>query len=386
MYRAGPVKELTYHRYNSLLFISHTASREATSALYVNGPVLGAVTLANVLLVGAFIMVMAIALTRRNFNPLVTLGDALASFLSDPDPTTQDSCLVTKNEIKGGLWGGQEASYWFTQSCRWFHVPSVTRWAIWLLTWLVPVGLTTAALTLAAIREPNNPFGSFDKATAVYKVPGKLPRTGLAIIVALPHLLLGVLYLTTNALLTTCYLSHESSQYAAGLPLPLRVSTGQPIGSQTTSLYLTLPRPISWILFFLVTAMGFLVSQGVTVVTVDRDSGSSTSGIGFAPLPLLLLAVLLLVMGFGVLGMSLRKVDSRGAVESGQPAGNPLVLRGGTCSAVLSARCHRVPHEIGVEASQVRWGVVREGVGMSAGHATFSNRSVGDVLVGRSYA
>jgi hypothetical protein len=32
--------------------------------------------------------------------PLVTLGDAIASFLEDPDLTTKDMCLLSKEEIE----------------------------------------------------------------------------------------------------------------------------------------------------------------------------------------------------------------------------------------------------------------------------------------------
>ncbi|RSL38930.1 hypothetical protein CEP53_014455 [Fusarium sp. AF-6] len=358
---------------------------ESEASLNVNGPLLGAITLVNLVIVLALVISLALALTQRSFNPLVTLGDALASFLADPDPTTQDSCLITKAEVKKGVWGEREAKYWFTQSSRWYHVPSFSRWAVWAAAWFVPFALAVVALVLGALAGPKNPFSSFGKATVVYQLPEGAPRAGLAIIAALPQLLLGVLYVSTNALVTLLFLSHEFSQYSLGSLLPFRVSSGQPIGAQTTSLYLTLPRPVSWLLFFMVTAMAFFLSQGVFLVSLDHSEGS-TSGIGFSPLPLLLLVSLMLILGLGVAGLSLRKVDPRGAVESGQPAGNPLTLRGGTCSAVLSARCHRVPRESGVEALEVRWGVVREGVGMNAGHATFSGRPVGDIMVGRAYA
>lgn len=357
---------------------------ESEASLNVNGPLLGAITLVNLVIVLALVISLALALTQRSFNPLVTLGDALSSFLADPDPTTQDSCLITKAEVKKGIWGVREAKYWFTQSSRWYHVPSSSRWAVWVSAWFVPFALTVAALVLGALAEPKNSFSSFNKATVVYKLPEGAPQAGLAIIAALPQLLLGVLYISTNALVTLLFLSNEFSQYSLGSLLPFRVSSGQPIGAQTTSLYLTLPRPVSWLLFFMVATMAFLLSQGVFLVSLDH-SGGSRSGIGFSPLPLLMLATLMLVLGFGVAGLSLRKVDPRGAVEGGAPAGNPLTLRGGTCSAVLSARCHRVPRESGVEALEVRWGVVREGVGMNAGHATFSGRPVGDIMVGRAY-
>ncbi|GKU16125.1 unnamed protein product [Fusarium langsethiae] len=369
--------------YNAIIITTEQPDK-SNSSLNVNGPLLAAITLVNLVLIFTYAIAIALALTRQSFNPLVTLGDALTSFLADPDYSTQDSCLITKEEIKKGLWGDREGKYWYSQSSCWYNIPSASRWATWILTWITPVGLTAAALALGAMEDPKKAFSTFGKATVVYELPTGMSRPGLAIVAALPQLLLGLLYLSSNALLTLFYLSHEFSQFSSEL-LSFRVSSGEPLGAQTTSLYLTLPRPVSWMLFFLITAMAFLLSQGVLLVSVDGSEGSTT-GIGFSSLPLLILLVLLLVLASGVVTLSLRKVDPRGTVESGAPAGNPLTLVGGTCSAVLSARCHRVPRENGVETLEVRWGVVREGVGMNAGHATFSGRPVGDIMVGRSYA
>ena len=374
---------LTASRYNAVI-ITTEHSDKSSASLNVNGPLLAAITLVNLILIFTYTIVIALALTRQSFNPLVTLGDALTSFLADPDYSTQESCLMTKGEVKKGLWGEREGKYWYSQSSCWYNIPSPRRWTVWVLTWIMPVGLTAAAVALGAMENPKKAFSTFGKAAVVYELPSGMSRSGLAIVAALPQLLLGLLYLSSNALLTLFFLSHEFSQFSSQL-LPFRISSGQPLGAQTTSLYLTLPRPLSWMLFFLITAMAYLLSQGVLLVSVDSSQGSTT-GIGFSPLPLLLLLVLLVVLASGVAVLSLRKVDPRGAVESGAPAGNPLTLVGGTCSAVLSARCHRVPREGGVETLEVRWGVVREGVGMNAGHATFSGRPVGDIMVGRAYA
>ncbi|KIL96264.1 hypothetical protein FAVG1_01008 [Fusarium avenaceum] len=369
--------------YNAII-ITAEQPKESTSSLNVNGPLLAAITVINVVLIFTYFIAVALALTRQTFNPLVTLGDVLASFIAEPDYTTQDSCLINKEEIKKGLWNDRDGKYWHARSNRWFDIPSFSRWGVWFLTWVMPVGLTAAALALGIMEDPKKAFSTFGKATVVYDLPVGTSRSGLAIVAALPQLLLGILYLSSNALLTLLFLSHELTQFTADL-LPLRVSSGQPLGAQTTSLYLTLPRPISWMLFFLVSAMAFLLSQGILLVSADGGEGLTT-GIGFSPLPLLILLVLLVVLGLWIAVLSFRKVDPRGAIEDGEPAGNPLALVGGTCSAVLSARCHRVPREGGVETLKVRWGVVREGVGMNAGHATFSGRPVGDILVGRAYA
>ncbi|KAK7423112.1 hypothetical protein QQX98_001188 [Neonectria punicea] len=359
---------------------------DASTSLTLSGPLLAVIAFFNLFFLLALLVALALAITRNDFNPLVTLGDALSSFLEDPDPTTQDSCLMNKAEVKNGVWGLREAKFWTATSGRWASTVSLMRWAVWLATWLTPLALAVAALALSVKAAPKAPFTSFGEVSVVYNLPNG-PRVGLAIVAALPQLLLGILYLSSNALLTMFYLSHEMSMFVSpGRLIPLRVSSGQPIGAQTTSIYITLPRALSWILFFLTAGMAFLLSQGVVLVTLDRVDGSTLSGLGFSPVPLLLLVVALAVLGLIVFGLSLRQADRRGAIDSGAPAGNPLTLPGGSCSAVLSSRCHRVPREDGVEALAVRWGVVREGVGMNAGHATFSARPVGDVMAGRSYA
>lgn len=367
--------------------VDYCLAKEApkiSSTLTLSGSILGVIAILNLI----FVLCLVLAIARPLFAPLVTLGDALASFLAEPDPTTQGACLITKADIKKGRWGLREAKRWEAQSHRWIQTPSLARWMVWLLTWALPVGFTAATLALSITdgRE-ERPFSTFGEPVLVYRLPESAPQAGLAIVTALPHLLLAILYFSTNALLTTYFLSHEFSQFAIpGTLTSLRVSSGQPSGAQTTSLYLTLPRPLSWLLFFLVLSMAVMLSQGVFLTTLSHTNGGTCSAIAFSPLPLLILLILLVILGLFILAHSVRRADTTPAVQEGRPAGNPLALKGGSCSAVISARCHRVPHEMDVETLAVEWGVVREGVGMSAGHATFSGRPVGPVTVGRVYA
>ncbi|KAK2681218.1 hypothetical protein RAB80_003011 [Fusarium oxysporum f. sp. vasinfectum] len=353
--------------YNSIIITTEHAEK-SKSSLNVNGPLLAAITLINVVLILTYAIAVALALTRQVFSPLVTLGDALSSFLADPDVSTEDSCLITKEEIKKGLWGDREGKYWYAKTSRWFNVPSFNRWAIWFMTWIMPVGLAAAALALGAVKEPKEAFTGFGKAAVVYELPTGTSRSGLAVVAALPQLLLGLLYL---------------SIYIGPASFARVFRTATRFTDDFTISHLASARILDTLL--LVTAMAFLLSQGILLVSVDGSKGTTT-GIGFSPLPLLILLALLVLLGLGIAGLALRQVDPRGSVEGGEPAGNPLALVGGTCSAVLSGRCHRVPREGGVETLEVRWGVVREGVGMNAGHATFSGRPVGDIMVGRAYS
>jgi hypothetical protein len=67
-------------------------------------------------------------------DPLVTMGDAVSSFMASPDNTTKGMCLVNRREIVGASYyfGGIERlrapKYWRPMSQRWFNAASKARW------------------------------------------------------------------------------------------------------------------------------------------------------------------------------------------------------------------------------------------------------------------
>ncbi|KAF9882385.1 hypothetical protein CkaCkLH20_00421 [Colletotrichum karsti] len=361
-------------------------------SVILNGSLLGVIAILNLVSVSAIGAVYFFT----GFEPLVTLGDALASFLTQSDHTTQNSCLLDKKDIKQGRWGYNEAKYWTSKEHFWFQTPSLSMWTVWFLTWAAPTGLAAAALAVPLSKDSMASLSAFGRAPdhEMYILPNGAARAGFALVAAVPHLLLAILYLSTNALMSNYFLSHEMSQYALpGLTLPLRVSSGRPLGAQTTSLYLTLPRPFSWLLLALFSAAGFVLSQAVVMVSIDvlpaakdADFPGPINGVGFSGVGLLaLLALLVLIAGL-VLGLGLRRADPTPTRVDGEPSGNPLVLKGGSCSAVISARCHRSPGDVGAAFREVAWGVVSEGEGANIGHATFSSLPVSVLNPIRSYA
>lgn len=62
--------------------------------------------------------------------PLSTLGDAAISFLVEPDPTTLDMSLATRNNIDE-LWKRNKSLPWVSVEHRWCAVGS---WKHWLVT------------------------------------------------------------------------------------------------------------------------------------------------------------------------------------------------------------------------------------------------------------
>ena len=230
---------------------------------------------------------------------------------------------------------------------------------------------------------------------------------------ALPQVLLIALYLATNAHLTTYFFSHELSQFAsaAAAPssrddsiqskprgIPLRITSGRPVGMQTTSLYLTLPRPWSWLLMFLFGSAAFLLSQALVVVTFtdpaengngngNKNNNTNRAATGVMPGGLVGVLAVLVCIGLLVIGLGLRPVRKVSATTCEAEAGhgsttmttttaNPLVLRGGSCSAAISARAHPLPKEPDLAAGRLAWGAVAEGDGMYSSHAAFSAHEV----------
>lgn len=255
---------------------------------------------------------------------------------------------------------------------------------MWFVTWLLPTGMAAAMLSMAMVDSSEGAFVSLGKPNTTYALPAGVPQLGLAAVVALPQLLLVALYLSTNAHLSVFYLSHEISQFAVpGASQSLRISSGYPMGTQTTSLYLTLPRPISWLQFILFVAAGFMLSQAFRLVTLD-----DVPFLGLNPLPLVILLGLLVVIGAIVLGFSLRRTNVPPPNDEGRRAGNPLALRGGSCSAVISARCHRSALEgADMVSLPLCWGAVHNGgEGSKVGHATFSSQPVEALNVAKAYA
>lgn len=348
----------------------------------------------------------AASLLLARFEPLVTLGDALSSFLRDPDPTTRMNGLLTKENIRTdmGGWGFTEGKYWVPQrDHRLFRSGSLTQWLVagfwWILTLCLVAGVLALTIANSTVSTSNSSSTTTTTTTSTPTTMTTLSRFGvpsahttylldsassasmsgslLAIITSIPQFLLAGLYFSTNALLTAFFLTRESSLYAIlyadGGRRPLRVSA-DPQGHQITSLYLTLPRPISWALAIWFAAMGWVLSQSCFVVDITSSSSTKLLGVGFSSSAILLLLLMLVILLFAVLGLAFLCKAPSAIQSTGQAIGNPLVFEGGSCSAVMSARCHRIPGETDVWKNHLCWGVVPEMGDAPTSHVTYSAR------------
>ena len=73
---------------------------------------------------------MSMIVWKQDSEPLVTLGDAIASFLDRPDMTTKGNCIAGKTRFEDGRSWDLMLSGWYLKRLRWFRAASKRRWLI----------------------------------------------------------------------------------------------------------------------------------------------------------------------------------------------------------------------------------------------------------------
>lgn len=190
-----------------------------------------------------------------------------------------------------------------------------------------------------------------------------------------PQALLSFLFLTYNGLFTCMLLVDEWSGYAHKRK-PLRVTS--PIGNQRSTYRLQLPYRYGIPLLILSGTLHWLVSQSlflarVTAFTVDgaEDVDGSISTIGYsciAIITVILLGTIVVLLG---IGFGFRRYK-------------PGMVLVGSCSAAISAACHRPDEDIDARKKGVMWGAV--GTENGVGHCCVTSFEVERPVKGELYA
>lgn len=90
------------------------------------------------------LIMVYIACSRGLETPLLTIGDSVASFMTNPDPTTVNLGPITIRAVKAlgrdktsdrsKVWSADRSSGWQPSSrLRWFHAVSVQRWCFTII-------------------------------------------------------------------------------------------------------------------------------------------------------------------------------------------------------------------------------------------------------------
>ncbi|KAI0134218.1 hypothetical protein BJ170DRAFT_190905 [Xylariales sp. AK1849] len=349
---------------------------------------------------------------------IYTLGDAIASFMRDPDPTTKDMCLATKHDfVSRRLWSkhwvkqwpspSREPREWRPEPKLWMSAASLKRWLILLFVCCLVIFITGILLGLSFRSLKHRRistsvpdlwdlgFGSLTQYT--YLVVG-LPREDPAGLISnvflanLPQLVLSILYLFYNSMLSTFLVQREfSHMHSERKRKTLRVS--EPIGIQRSSYFISLPLrygiPVyatSGIMHWLISQSLFLartpetgpkdsrilaslayldslLTPDVAVKALDpngaQDDVNSFSTCGYSPIAIIITMILGFTLVVAIVLVGCRKYDGTMRLVA-------------TNSRAISAACH-VPAEDQADGYllPVRWGVV-EIKGDGIGHCAFT--------------
>jgi hypothetical protein len=354
---------------------------------------------------------------KKKESTLVTLGDAIASFLNDKDETTAGVCLLSREMVETcgtrkkmpssarigmtfvwrmshSVLGTKQYSIEKLRSrhIRW-TVPSIqrylagasrSRWALMLLACMGAL-LTTIAFTIPALysdqrgKVPISPGALWSAGLGVASYQ-RIVNTGyfsnksysrlashFFVCVAVANIIqvtISILYVLYNSLLTSISVAAEWSHYVKTRK-PLRVSS--PKGFQRSSYFLSLPLKFGLPVMALTSLLHWFISQAVFIIRTNaffsdgsRDLENDSTSIGYSGLGMILSNVVGIVMIIKVIVLGRLKY----------PVGLDYMPLASTCSLAISAACHPPSQDQDASLLPVQWGVTDWNE--EAGHCSFT--------------
>ena len=281
---------------------------------------------------------------------LVTIGDAIASFLERDDTTLSLDRMPARYDSPRGL---NDASvevtehaivinprrrYWSQAASgpKWIVTISMTWVSLWISIWFLHS--TVRQLQSSSNHSIAQTFnavgmGSINARTLLSTKFSKSGPNNIMInslLANVPQLILSCLYFLYNSLFTSMLLCNEWSRFCHAKK-GLRVSNPQ--GSQRSSYFLQLPFKYAIPLFCLFTLLQYLFSQSfflarvlVTDIYGFQRPERNVTTVGYSPWAILISIVLGLILAVSTMLVGLRTY----------PSGMPFV---GSCSAAIAAAC-----------------------------------------------
>ncbi|KIK53473.1 hypothetical protein GYMLUDRAFT_178943 [Collybiopsis luxurians FD-317 M1] len=343
------------------------------------------------------VVCMALAAGMIKDQPLVTVGDAIASFTANSDPCTRGMSLAWASRVND-----QKCSQplkppvieYQPQNVRWLYAATMRHWI-----WTILLYVSTFQCHIILIYERYTKLSDISNFTALWQLGiGKihsetiisswaLPTQGYGALIASvlvansPQLILSMIYIVFNNLCTTFFLAREWLSYASSHK-PLRVSS--PEGEQRSTYFLQIPYRFGLPLMAYSALLHWLVSQSIFLVQVDYESWIVNQGFtdvgsliscGYSPAAMVLASIVAatLILSAVVIGF-FKRLD----------CSMPLV---GSCSFAISAACH--PPVDGADSLKpMKWGVVSDTEDdrkQGAGHISFSSGEVLPPIPGYYY-
>ncbi|KAK6811974.1 hypothetical protein RU639_012298 [Aspergillus parasiticus] len=318
-------------------------------------------------------------------KPILTTGDAVASFMQRPDEFTRGQCLLTRESVKTRPCRPSYKSSTFNSTPkRWHAAVSGKRYFLGLISYTVAIIICIGLLIFGVLsmRDKTNTWtmglGAINTQTLITGTRWVTSLISNVLVANTPQLLFSIIYFTFNAIFTAMTLAAEWSRYANHRK-GLRVS-GPPEVAQRSSYFLSLPYRFAVPALTFSALLHWLLSQSLFVVGIEsytgnfqRDPTRDFITCGYSP-PAILSAILVgVAMVVWLVGFSFRRL------ESGMPVA-------GSCSLAIAAACHptlRVKGDeyvdeegkLGAEQMRVQWGVIYVDAD-GEGHCSFSSEEV----------
>ncbi|KAF5986184.1 hypothetical protein FCOIX_1672 [Fusarium coicis] len=281
-------------------------------------------------------------------NPLMTPGDAIASFISRPDEETRGMCTLTMEDLRKTAkptptrLGEMNQNYKWLQGPRQWQNNSPRRFGkavprnIWVLSsLLIGSSLIVASVMLSiAINGQSLSDSKFMHAPQNEDVKSNdldnLPLISLTMVANTPQLILSICYLAYNGLFTRMLAEFEWSKYSVAFR-SLRVT--EPRGSQNATYRLQLPYRFSIPLIIISIGLHWIYSNCIYVSNYEAYAPGYpykrdvTVGLQFSSKAILV--GLLVSIGVAITPLFLAFVKLPG-----------VMVIAGANSAVISAACH----------------------------------------------
>ncbi|KAJ5650775.1 uncharacterized protein N7484_004498 [Penicillium longicatenatum] len=297
-------------------------------------------------LVKVITMFLAARVQRSRAPPLLTIGDAVASFLERPDSMTKGLCWASFRRIKKD-WKRHHASSNQPQPRVYGHLSSRKHWrrasSPW--AWLATSFIFSLGIGLGIGGSGGSvPYFTLDMFGGLWNSDENMKNFGHFVSVNSSELkgvvtansvqlVVTVGYYFFNSVLTSMLASAEYSSYGTERKA-LRVTWPVKGSKQRSSYWLSVPYKYGIPVLLLFTAIHWLVSQGyyyVLMIPYGADDQplyqKKISAVGVSFLPIFIAALLAFIAGILLLSLAFRRLKS-------------LIPLAVTCSAAISAACH----------------------------------------------
>ncbi|KAF5010439.1 hypothetical protein FDECE_3408 [Fusarium decemcellulare] len=276
-------------------------------------------------------------------NPLMTPGDAIASFIATPDEETKGMCTLSMNDLKTTQkHSNSNSKYKWLQGPRpWKSIPKRTFGkAVPLNIWILSSALIGSSLIVAAVmlslaisgqslkdaRFGHSPQNE-DVASAGLE---NMSLIELTMVANLPQLILSICYMSYNGLFTRMLAEFEWSKYSVEFRA-LRVT--EPKGKQSATYRLQLPYRFSIPLIIVSTVLHWMYSNCIYVSNYEAFRPQYpyppeiTVGLQFSSKAILIALVVSITVAITPIFLAFIRLPGITVISGGN-------------SAVISAACH----------------------------------------------